>query len=69
MNFSSKLTSVLFLQLILCILVTPKMCSLAKSGDLDEMPHVAAFHQGPHCLLKQNNLQTKKYNYFKNINL
>ena len=25
---------------------------LANSADPDEMPHYAAFHQDPHCLLK-----------------
>ena len=51
--FFSKMTSVLFLQLTLCTLATPKMSSLANSGDHDDMPHIVAFHQGLHCLLRQ----------------
>ena len=27
---------------------------MANSKDPDEMPHRAAFHQGLHCLLRQN---------------
>ena len=40
-------------ELTLCILVTPKYL-LWQSKDPDEMPHNAAFHLGPHCLLRQN---------------
>ena len=32
----------------------PKMGTSAISEDPDEMPHNAAFHQGLHCLLRQN---------------
>ena len=32
------------------------MGTLANSEDSDEMPHNAAFHQGLHCLLRQNHL-------------
>ena len=35
---------------------------LANSEDPDEMPHNAALHQILYCLLRQNNLQRKKYN-------
>ena len=28
------------------------VCTLVNSGDLDEMLHYAAFHQGLHCLLR-----------------
>ena len=31
-----------------------QMGTMANSEDPDEMPHNAAFHQGLHCLLKQN---------------
>ena len=37
--------------------------SMANSGDPDEMPHMAAFHQGLHCKGKIV-LQTKEYNVF-----
>ena len=30
------------------------MGTLGNSKDPDEMPHQGAFHQGLHCLLKQN---------------
>ena len=30
------------------------MSALAKGEDTDEMQHNATFHQGHHCLLKQN---------------
>ena len=30
------------------------MGTLTNSDDPDEMPHYAAFHQGLHCLLRQN---------------
>ena len=33
--------------------------TLAKSEGPDEMPHNAAFHLGPHCLLGQS--QRKSY--------
>ena len=32
---------------------------LGNSEDPDEMPHNAAFHQGLHCLLRQNRSQRK----------
>ena len=39
--------------------------TLASSEDPDEMPHYAAFHQGLHCLLRQNqSSERKKYNIF-----
>ena len=43
------------------------MCTLANSEDPDETPHDVAFHQGLHCLLRQNDLHRKKYIYFVNI--
>ena len=30
------------------------MGTIALSEDTDEMPHYAAFHQGLHCLRRQN---------------
>ena len=30
------------------------MCTLANSEGPDEMLHNETFHQGPHCLLRQN---------------
>ena len=30
------------------------MDTMTNSEDPDEMPHKAAFHQGLHCLLRQN---------------
>ena len=38
------------------------MGTLTNSEDPDEMPHLAAFHQGLHCLLRQIDLLRKKYN-------
>ena len=35
-----------------CIFVPEELFILANSEDPDEMPHNAAFHQGPHCLLR-----------------
>ena len=32
----------------------PKTGDSANSEDPDEMPHYVAFHQGLHCLLRQN---------------
>ena len=43
------------------------MSTLANSEDSDEMPHKVAFHQGLHCLLKQNYLYRKKYNIIMKI--
>ena len=39
------------------------MCSLANSEDPHAMLHNASFHQGLHCLLRQSDLQIKKYNF------
>ena len=33
--------------------------TLVNSEDPDEMPHLAAFHQGLLCLLRQNNLRRR----------
>ena len=33
---------------------------LANSVDPDEMPHYVAFHQGLHCLLRQNQSSEKE---------
>ena len=37
----------------LCMLVT-SISTLANSDNPDEMPQNVAFHQGLHCLLRQN---------------
>ena len=44
------------------------MGTLANSDDPDEMPHNAAFHQGLHCLLRQNGSLEKEI-YFGSYNL
>ena len=36
---------------------------LANNEDPDEMLHYAAFHPGLPCLLSQNDLKRKKYNF------
>ena len=36
------------------------MGNLVNNVDPDEMPQHAAFHQGLHCLLRQNNIQALK---------
>ena len=36
------------------------MDALANSEDPDEMLHYAAFHQGLHCLLRQNQSSEKE---------
>ena len=36
------------------------MSTLANSADPYEMLHDAAFHQGPHCLLKQKQSSEKE---------
>ena len=50
------------------------MCTLANSEDPDEMQHIAAFHQGLHCMLRlkqpsgteiHNNLETSTCNPLK----
>ena len=40
------------------------MGTLTNSEDPDEMPHNAAFHQGLHCLLRQNGYSDKEIKYF-----
>ena len=45
------------------------MGTLANSEDPDEMLHNAAFHQGLHCLLRQNWSSEKEIQYFFNYNL
>ena len=47
---------------------TPKTGTLANSEDPDEMLHNAAFHQGLHCLLRQNQSE-KAIQYFLKIKL
>ena len=44
------------------------MGTLAKSEDPDEMPLNVAFHQGLHCLLRQNQSSEKKYVIFLELN-
>ena len=47
---------------------TPKTGTLASSEDPDEMLHNAAFHQGLHCFLRQNQSSEKgKYNFFSKL--
>ena len=43
------------------------MGTLANSEDPDEMQHYAAFHQGLHCLLRQNQSSEKEIQYFLEI--
>ena len=46
------------------------MDTLANSKDPDEMPHYAAFHQGLHCLLRQNQSSEKEIQCcFRNYNM
>ena len=40
------------------------MGTLANSEDQDEMPHYVAFHQGLHCLPRQNQSSKKEIQYF-----
>ena len=40
---------------------------MANSDDPDEMPHNAAFHQGQHCLVRQNPTSGKEYYIFLEI--
>ena len=44
----------------------PQTGTLANSGNADEMPYYVAFHQGLHCLVRQN-LSSDKYNIFLEI--
>ena len=39
--------------------------TLTNSEDPDEMPHNAAFHQDPHCLLRHNRSSEKEILYIK----
>ena len=39
---------------------SPEAGALANSDDPDEMPHNVSFHQGLHCLLKQNQSAERK---------
>ena len=41
-------------------LETPKIGTLANSEDPDEMPHDIAFHQGLHCLQRQEQSSKKE---------
>ena len=46
------------------------MGNLVNSEGPDVMPHNAAFHQGLHCLPRQNRSSEKKIQYpFANYNL
>ena len=64
--------STIFLMSLLNLLMTgdPKTGpgSLENSEDQDEMQHNAAFYQGMHCLLKQNQSLEKEIQYFKGNN-
>ena len=42
---------------------------LENSEDPDEMPHNAAFHQGLHCLLRQNRSSEKEMQYYYALTL
>ena len=41
--------------------------TVINSEDPDEMPHKAAFHQGQHCLLGQNQSSDKEIYFFEII--
>ena len=41
------------------------MSTFANSEDQDEMQHIAAFHQGPHCLKRSSD---KRILIFENYN-
>ena len=41
--------------------------NLANSEDTDDMPHYAAFHQGLHCLLRQNRSSEKEIKFILKI--
>ena len=43
------------------------MGNLANSEDPDGMQHNVAFHQGLHCLLRQNRSPEKEIHYFFKI--
>ena len=43
------------------------MGTMATSEEPDKMPHKAAFHQGLHCLLRQNQSLEKEIHYFLEI--
>ena len=43
------------------------MGTIANSEDPDEMPHNAAFHQGLHCLQRQNQSSDEKIHFSKII--
>ena len=36
------------------------MGTMANSKDPDEMPHITAFHQHLHCLLRENRFSDKE---------
>ena len=58
-----------FVSLTLCRPETPKKGSLANNEDPDEMTHNGAFHQGPHCLIRQNRSSEKRIQqFFENYN-
>ena len=40
------------------------MSTLANGEDPDEMPHDSAFHQGLHCLLRQNLSSEKETQFY-----
>ena len=44
-----------------------KTGTLANSEDPDEMPNDATFHQGLHCLLRQNQSSEKEYIFFESL--
>ena len=45
----------------------PNTRTLANSEDPDEMLHSATFHEGLHCLLRQNQPSDNEIKYFGRI--
>ena len=43
------------------------MNTLANNEDPDKVPHNAAFHQGPHCLLRQIESKEKEIQFYLEI--
>ena len=48
----------------ICLSTLFRPGSLADSDDLDEMPHVVAFHQGLHCLLRKKRCLERQIIHF-----
>ena len=43
------------------------MCTWTNSEDPDEMPHYVAFHQGLHCLIRQQQYSEKDIQFYLKI--